>query len=385
MKMRKIFHIIFLLVFPFILSGCAVPAKPQISTPTSTLSQEADYKANFGELPPEYRERARKLGYKEGDIVSFRRDDSGNPIVLPPLEETKNIKEMKAKLLEVLIEKVCKKVEMPLNVSASLNPDDMTGHFTVRVKGKNLKKEFQKQAEQQGFKKDDTVAVRVDAVTWEAKVAPKTASFSARLIKVIPPTEPGGRPTFIAATNFDDLPPVDQKRAAEQGYHKGDEVMMQIKGTGSDLEIMPRSAAAAVPKVGAKPFPVGMRSSFSKLDRKDQNKARKLGYKEGDTIWKRLDEGIFNLVPATDVGEGPDVELIGAKYDPATQQIVMLGIAKFEKLSADEARKASALGYKPGDMVGLKVRKDKSDGATIMSPAETKSTIQMLEDIKKRQ
>jgi bifunctional DNA-binding transcriptional regulator/antitoxin component of YhaV-PrlF toxin-antitoxin module len=382
MKTRKIFHIMFLLVFPFILSGCAAPAKPRISTPSTILSQESDYKANFGELPPEYRERARKLGYKEGDIVSFRRDGSGNLIVLPPLEENKDIEQMKAKLWQVLTEKVCKEVEMPLDVSASLNPDDMTGHFTVRVKGKNLKEEFQKQAEQQGFKKDDTVAVRVDAVTWEAKVAPKGTSFSTRLIKVIPPTEPGGRPTFIAAANFDDLPPVIQKRAAEQGYHKGDEVTWRTKGTGSDLEIMPRSSAAAVPKPAARPFPVGMRSTFGKLDRKDQDKARKLGYKEGNTIWKRFDKEGFNLVPPADIGEGPDVELIGGNIDPATQQIVMLGIAKFEKLSADIAPKASALGYKPGDTVGVKIGKDKAD---IMSPAETKRTVQMFEDMKKRE
>lgn len=381
MKTRKIFQIIFLLVFPFILSGCAAPAKPQISTLSSILSQESDYKAKFVDLPPEYRERARKLGYKEGDIVSCRRDGTGNLIVLPPVEGTKDIEQMKVKLFQVLTEKVCRKVEMPLDVSASL-ADDMTGHFTVRVKGKNLKEEFQKQAEQQGFKKEDTVAVRVDAVTWEAKVAPKGTSFSSRLIKVIPPTEPGGRPTFIAAANFDDLPPVIQKRAAEQGYHEGDEVTWRTKGTGSDFEIMPRSSAAAVPKPGAKPFPVGMRSAFGKLDRKDQDKARKLGYKEGDTIWKRFDRGGFELVPPSDVGEGPDVELIGGNYDPVTQQIVMLGIGKFEKLSADIALKASASGYKRGDTVGVKIGKDKAD---IMSPAETKRTVQMFEDMKKRQ
>ena len=372
----------FLLVFPFILSGCAAPAKPPVSTPSSILSQEADYKANFGELPPEYRERARKLGYKEGNIVSFRRDGSGNLIVLPPVEESKTIEQMKAKLLQVLTEKVCKIVEMPLDVSASLNQDDMTGHFTVRVKGKNLKEEFKKQAEQQGFKKDDTVAVRVDAVTWEAKVAPKGTSFSSKLIKVIPPTEPGGKETIIYAANFDDLPPVLQKRAAEQGYHKGDEVTWRTKGIGSDLEIMPRSSAAAVPKPGARPFPVGMRSAFDKLGRKDQDKARKLGYKEGDTIWQRFKQGGFDLVPASDVGEGPDVELIGSTLDPATQQIVMLvGIAKFEKLSADTAHKASALGYKLGDTVGLKIGKDKTD---IMSPAETEYFVQMGENMKKK-
>jgi bifunctional DNA-binding transcriptional regulator/antitoxin component of YhaV-PrlF toxin-antitoxin module len=382
MKTRNIFHIIFLLVFPFILSGCAAPTKPGISTPSLILSQESDYKANFGELPPEYRERARKLGYKEGDIVAFRRDSSGNLIVLPPLEENKSIEQMKARLFHVLIERVCKKVEMPLDVTASLSLDDMTGHFTVRVKGKNLKEEFQKQAEQQGFKKDDTIAVRVDAVTWEAKVAPKTASFSSRLIKVIPPTEPGGRPTIIGAANFDDLPPVIQKRAAEQGYHEGDEVTWRDKGTGGPLEIMPRSSAAAVPKPGAKRFPIGLRSAFSELDRKDQDKARKLGYKEGDTVWKQFDKKGFNLVPPTDVGEGPDIELLGANYDPATQEIVMLGIAKFEKLSADKALKASALGHKPGDTVGVKIHKDKAD---MMSPTETKDTIRRFEDYKKRQ
>ena len=383
MKTRKIFHILFLLVFPFILSGCAAPAKPQISTPSSILSQEADYKANFGELPPEYRERARKLGYKEGDIVSCRRDGSGNLIVLPPVEESKTIEQMKAKLLQVLTEKVCKIVEMPLDASASLNEDDMTGHFTVRVKGKNLKEEFLKQAEQQGFKKDDTVAVRVDAVTWEAKVAPKATSFSSRLIKVIPPTEPGGKETFIAASNFDDLPPVLQKRAAEQGYHKGDEVTWRTKGTGSDLVIMPRTSATAVPKpFSARPFPMGSRSAFVKLDRKDQDKARKLGYKEGDTVWKRFDKEGINLVPPTDVGEGPDIELIGAHTDPFTDQIVMLGVAKFEKLPAHMALKASALGYKPGDTVAVELGKDKAD---VMSPAETKRTVQMFEDMKKRQ
>jgi hypothetical protein len=145
---------------------------------------------------------------------------------------------------------------------------------------------------------------------------------------------------------------------------------------------MPRSSAAVVPKLGAKPFPAGLRSAFGKLDSKDQDKARKLGYKEGDTVWKRFDKEGFNLVSPTDVGEGPDVELIGGNYDPATQQIVMLGIAKFEKLSADTALKASGLGYKPGDTVGVKIGKDKAD---VMSPAETKRTVQMLEDIKKRQ
>lgn len=363
------------------------PARAGNLISLQSILQEPDFKAKYEELPPEYRERARKLGYKEGDIVSCRRDANGNLVVLPPIEGNKTVEQMKAKLLLVLAERVCKTIEDPVDVTATLNPDDWSGYFTVRVKGENLKEEFEKQAGQQGFKKDDTVAVRIDAVTWEPKVAPKAISFSARLIKVIPPVESGGRPTIVMAARFGDLPSGYQKLAIERGYRKSDEVFMESRDTAGDLKIIPRSAASALIKAAAKPFLIGIRSRFEKLDKKQQKMARAMGYKEGDVIWRQMDSGEIKLQPAADVGDGPNIEIVGGElkpdsFNPSEMKMVMYGLTTFEKLKLDQADIATEQGFKPGDRVGVLIGGGKF---AILSPKETQEVIARFEKIDKEQ
>jgi hypothetical protein len=380
----KIFSFLFLIVLATVTVTPAAPSHPTISTTSSFGQQDAEFQAKFDELPPEYRERARQLGYKPGDSVTLRRNAAGTLVVLPPIEGNKAVEQMKAKLLQVLAEQVLKKVEMPLNIEATFKMDDLTpGHFSVESKFQNLKDNFQKEASKLGFKKDDTVKVQVDATSWAAKVVPKTISFPAQLLKVVPPTEPNGKPTLIIAAKFDDITPTMQKRAADVGYGKGDTVVMQDKGGGeTDREYIPRaSAEAMLPKSTAKPsFRFGFRYTFAELEKKDQDKARKLGYKEGDTVWKQFDSNTrkSELVPAAQAAGGPQVEILGAEVSvdqfsgrPAT--ITMIGITKFDNLRPDLQVTATGLGFKSGDMVGVKVRQGSE--AQLMSVAETQKAI----------
>lgn len=347
--------------------------------------QEPDFQAKFDELPPEYRERARQLGYKPGDMVTLRRNAAGNLVVLPPVEGNKSVDQMKAKLLQVLAQQVLKKVEMPLDIKATLNPDDLTGYFTVESKFQNLKEDFQKEAAKLGFKKDEMVKVRVDATSWAAKVAPKDVSFPAQLIKIIPPADPNGKPTLIVAAKFDDMPPAMQKRATDAGYGKGDTVVMQDNTGGTNWEYIPRSTAEAMlPRPTVKPsFYFGFRYTFAELEKKEQDKARKLGYKDGDTVWKEHKNRKTDIVPAAQAVGGPTVEILGAEIAPATlnspPEITMIGITKFENLRTDLQSRATQLGFKSGDMVGVTVKQGSE--ASLLSKAETEKEIADYERI----
>lgn len=379
MSFRRITIISFLLLLVFHAVGVTTTA---IGLKVAFAQQQTDFQAKFDELPPEYRDRARQLGYKPGDSVTVSRNAAGNLVVLPPIEGNKSVEQMKAKLLQVLADQVIKKVAMPLDVKATLNPDDFTGYFTVESKFQNLKDDFQKEASKLGFKKDDTVKVRVDATTWAAKVASKEVSFPAQLVKIIPPKEVNGKPTLVIAVKFDDMTPAMQKRAGDAGYGKGDTVVMQDNTGGTDWEYVPRSSAEGMlPKPTAQPsFYFGFRYTFEELEKKDQDKARKLGYKEGGTVWKQFDSNTrkSELVPAAQAAVGPRVEIVGAEIRPATfnspPEITMIGITKFDYLRPDMQVKATQMGFKSGDMVGVTVRQGSE--ARLMSVEETRKAIE---------
>jgi hypothetical protein len=376
-----IISFLLILVFPAIRVTTPVTGHPRIAMTFVFAPQQTGFQAKFDDLPPEYRERARQLGYKPGDSVTLRRNPAGDLVVLPPVEGNKSVEQMKARLLQVLADQVLKKVAMPLDVKATLNPDDFTGYFTVESKYQNLRDDFQKEASKLGFKKDDTVKVQVDATSWTAKVAPKEVSFPAQLVKIIPPKDPNGKPTLILAAKFDDMPTAMQKRATDAGYGKGDTVVVQDDGRGTDWEYIPRSSAdALLPRPTVKPsFFFGFRFTFPELEKKDQDKARKLGYKEGDTVWKQFDSNTrkSELVPAAQAATGPQVEILGAEIRPATfnspAEITMIGIAKFDNLRPDLQIEATRLGFKSGDMVGVKVTQGSE--ARLMSVEETKKAI----------
>ena len=381
MYFRRITTVSFLLLLVLPTARVIATGHARIAMKVAFAQQQNDLQAKFDELPPEYRERARQLGHKPGDSVTLRRNAAGNLLVLPPVEGNKSVEQMKAKLLQVLAEQVLKKVAMPLDVKATLNPDDFTGYFTVESKYQNLKDDFQKEASKLGFKKDDMVRVQVDATTWAAKIAPKEVSFPAQLVKIIPPKEASGKPTLIIAAKFDDMTPAMQKRATDAGYGKGDTVVMQSKGADLDWEYIPRSSAEAMlPKPTAKPsFFFGFRFTFAELEKKDQDKARKLGYKEGDTVWKQFDSNTrkSELVPPAQAATGPQVEILGAEVRPATfnspPEITMLGITKFDYLRADLQLNATQMGFKSGDMVGVRVKQGSE--AQLMSMEETRKAI----------
>lgn len=371
-----------LLIFSAVELTATATCQAAVAMTLALAQQQSDFQAKFDELPAEYRERARQLGYKPGDSVTLSRNAAGNLVVLPPVEGNKSVEQMKAKLLQVLADQVLKKVAMPLDVKATLNPDDFTGYFTVESKFQNLKDDFQKEASKLGFKKDDPVKVRVDATTWAAKVAEKEVSFPAQLVKIIPPKEANGKPTLVIAVKFDDMTPAMQRRAGEAGYGKGDTVVMQDNTGGTDWEHIPRSSAEGMlPRPTTKPsFAFGFRYTLAELDKKEQDKARKLGYKEGDTVWKQLDSNTrkAELVPAAQAVGGPRVEIVGAEIRPATfnspPEITMIGITKFDNLRPDLQVTAAQMKFKSGDMVGVAVRQGSE--VRLMSVEETRKAIE---------
>lgn len=368
-----------------------LPAKPASDPvsgdpPRRPVAAQEPNQVKFEELPPEYRERAKALGYKEGSLVPVRRGAGGELTVLPPVEGNR-VEEMKAKLTQLVISKIARKVELPLTISATLNPDDLTGYFDISFKVKDLKEDLQKQAQALGFKKDDTVDVQVDAVTWEYKIAPKSETYVAT-VKVEPSKEPGGQPSILSTAKFDDLPSNLQKQASQAGYKKGELVTWRQRVGEKGIEFVPPTAGESVPKAAsAEPtFQVGMRHSFVSLEKKDQDKARKLGYKEDDTVWESLDRKTakFEMVRASEVGNGPQFEMLGGLIKPGPpQRVVLVVVAKFEVLNGNMQLQARAQGYKEGNMVGLEYD-PKLGQFEILGPPRTQEILSIYEKTQKK-
>lgn len=275
---------------------------------------------------------------------------------LAHIQQNKTPEQIKEKLGKVLVEKVIRKPEDNLDVQASLpldNPNAGPKHFDVSVKYENLKDDLQKQARSLGFVKGDKLTVRVDATTWEPRVL-STMSFSAEVQEFIPSKEPGGRPSIRAVARFDVLTPQLKSRARELGYREGDMVNLLAKSPNAPLEVLPRTVEKSE---SAPSFRLGMKSTFDKLNKDEQKRALKLGYKEGDTVWREYVKDKFEIVPAARVGDGPEIELLGGRINPVTQELSLIGLAKFKNLSPSAQEAARRLGYKEGDNVGYEVKR----------------------------
>jgi len=372
-----------------------------------TAKQESVFRSKFENLPAEYQERARRLGYKEGDMVEMRRDSSGAIVVLPPLKESKTPEQMREKLTSLIKEKIAQKMTDDVKVTAMLALDG-TGHFTIRLKFETLYKELQTQAKKLGFRKGNTVEVRLDAATWKYRVIPKEkkAKFSGNVQEIIPPEEPGGSPSYRMTAKYSVLPKDQQKRAKKMGYSKKDAVRFIYREDTKEYKILPP------------PLKFAIVTSFQELDKKEQAKALRLGYKMGDKIWKtpfnskgqfvqgnkvtvkgvRVDgrvktaivtKGEYILLPAAKVGSGPMLEITQVLLEQKSAMgrvqntFVFRCVARFEVLDLDVQQLARKKGHKEGDKVRLNydVKADKfeikSSGVRkkpIKAPAAVKKT-----------
>ena len=280
--------------------------------------------------------------------------------------------QIKEKLGKVLLDKVIRTPVEDLDVKASValdNPNAGPQHFDVSVNFDNLKDEVQKQAQGLGFVKGDKVTVRVNAKTWEPKVL-STVSFDAQIQELIPPKEPGGRPSLRVVAKFDALSPQLRSSAKAFGYREGEMVNLLAKSPSTPLEVLPRSAAAAEP---APSFRFGLRSPFAKLKKDVQKRALKLGYKEGDTVWEEFVQGKMELVPPNKVGDGPEIELVSAKINPMTNELSLIGVARFNRLTQAAQAEARRYGYKEGDRVAYEVKRS-GGGPILLGPSEVPRT-----------
>lgn len=278
---------------------------------------------------------------------------------------------LKEKLGKVLVDKVIRKPVEDLDVQTSVpveNPNAGPQHFDVGVQFENLKDEMQKQAQNLGFMKGDKVTVRVDAKTWQPRVV-STITFNADIVEIIPAREPGGRPSLRVAAKFASLTPQLKSSAKGLGYSEGEMVSLLAKSPSAPLEVLPRSAAKTEP---APTFRFGMKSPFSKLKKDVQKRALKAGYKEGDTVWEEYVQGKLALVPANRVGDGPEIELISAKINPMTNELSLIGLAKFNRLTPAAQDAARRYGYKEGDRVAYEVRRTGSP--ILLGPSEVPRT-----------
>lgn len=263
--------------------------------------------------------------------------------------------QLKETLAKVLVDKVLRKPEdLDVHAAASIeNPNAGPQHFDISVKFENLKDEMQKRAQQLGFMNGDTVTVRVEVKNWEPKVL-STVSFDADIVELIPSKEPGGRPSLRVAAKFASLTPQLKSSAKALGYNENEIVNLLAKSPSAPLEVLPRSSVKNEP---APTFRFGMQSPFSKLKKDVQKRALKLGYKEGDTVWEEYVQGKMEVVPANRVGDGPEIELVSAKFNPATNELSLIGLAKFNRLTPAAQDAARRYGYKEGGRVAYEVRR----------------------------
>jgi len=318
------------------------PGWIETSVQEQTSKQENVFRSKFENLPAEYQERARRLGYKEGDMVEMRRDASGTLVVLPPLKESKTPGQMREKLTSLIAEKIAQKMTDDVETTFLLALDG-TGHFTIRLKFEALYKELQTQAKKLGFRKGSTVAVQVDAITWEYRVLPKEkkAKFSGYVQEIIPPEEPGGSPSYRMTAKYSVMPKDLKKRAKKMGYGKKDVVLFIYREDTKEYKILPP------------PLVFGIRSSFKELESKEKVKARSLGYREGDTVWFTIGRTISDqpMVPKAKAGSGPLYEIDHAEME--NDKLIFVCVARFEVLNKTMRQKAREKGHKEGDKVRL--------------------------------
>jgi len=325
------------------------PGGMETSFQEQKAEQESVFRSKFENLPAEYPERARRLGYKEGDMVEMQRDSSGALIVLPPLTEYKTPEQMREKVRSLIAGKIVQKMTDDVKVTVRLALEDGTGYYTIQLKFEALYKELQTQAKKLGFRKGDTVEVRLDAVTWKYRVLPKEkeTKFSGDVLEIIPPKEPGGSPSYRVIAKYSVMPKDFQKRAKKMDYGKKDLVIFIYREDTKEYEILPP------------PFVFGSSKSFEKLESKKKVKARSLGYKEGDTVWFKTGRTLLDqsIVPKAKVGSGPLFEIKQGKMEKdkytGESKLILECIARFEDLGANYRQLAREKGYKEGDKVRL--------------------------------
>ena len=339
------------------------------NNPEEKQTQEKVISKKFEELDAEYREKAKRLGYKDGDMVEMRKEADGKLTILPPSQEILTPIKLKEKLMNLISQKIAKKVtdeDIDIQMKLAL---DLTGDFTIKTGFENLYENIQEEAKKKGYKKGDTVQIKVDAPSLEYRVV-KTfpeMKWPAKILDVIPAKEEGGLPSFRSVSNFNVLPKNLQKQAKAKGYKKGDPVRYIFHDATDTFEIL------------QKPLLIGLPCEWKELTPKEQKKAKKLGYKAGDIVWKssdskgkfyipkevlikavRLDgkvclvigtKGLFTLVPSIKVGIEPQMKITHVMIDGATHKITFRCLCKFQDLSVGDRVLAISAGYKKGDEI----------------------------------
>jgi len=322
------------------------PGWMETSIQEQKAEQESVFRSKFENLPAEYQERARRLGYKEGDMVEMRRDSSGALIVLPPLKESKTPGQMREKLNSLITGKIAREMTDDVKITAMLALDG-TGHFTIRLKFEALYKELQAQAKKLGFRKGNTVEVQVDAATWKYRVLPKEkkAKFSGNVQEIIPPEEPGGSPSYRMTAMYSVLPKDLKKSAKKMGYGKKDTVRFIYREDTKEYKILPP------------PLKFGIRYSFRQLNKKEQDLALRIGYKKGDTVWKTFDsKWKTRIVSAAKAGSGPLLEVsedVLLEQEGGVMKPILQCAARFEVLDLAVQQLARERGHEEGDKVRL--------------------------------
>jgi hypothetical protein len=348
----------------------------------------------FEELDAENKQKAIRLGYKEGDMVEMRQEPGGILVILPPPQEIMTPEKMKEKLLALVAEKIARKVDDEnVNIKFMLAMD-LTGNFTVRTLFDNLHQGIREEAAKMGFKERDAIEVQVDATTWEYHIIPaqKVKEFKSEVLEIIPPKEPNGLPSYRCVAKFEDLPEMVQKKAKAVGYKNDEAVRFIYHEATKEYEILPS------------PLLIGLPNPWENLTAKEQEKALKLGYKEGDSVWKTSDakgklnipekvsikalnidgsvqlvidtKGMFELAPASRVVTPPLLKIthVILKQDfsggNVSNIILLRGTAKFEDLSDSQKEKALAAGYKAGDEVLLYYNPEANSYETKSKPTE---------------
>lgn len=339
------------------------------NNPEEKQTQEKVISKKFEELDAEYREKAKRLGYKEGDMVEMRKGLDGKLIILPPSQEILTPIKLKEKLMNLISQKIAKKVtdkDIDIQMKLAL---DLTGDFTLKTGFENLHETIQGEAKKKGYKKGDTVQIKFDAPSLEYRVV-KTfpeMKWPAKILDVIPAKEEGGLPSYRCVSNFNVLPKNLQKQAKAKGYKKGDPVRHIFHAATNTFEIL------------QKPLLIGLPCEWKELTPKEQKKAIKLGYKAGDIVWKSSDakgkfpfpksvvikavqldgkvqlvidtKGLFTLVPSVKVGDGPQMKITHVMMDGFTQKITFRCLAKFSEVSDGDRALALTTGYKKGDEI----------------------------------
>jgi len=278
------------------------------------------------------------------------------------------IAKLKQRVTALLVSEQGSEPEVSFPVEVTFDSDGAS-RVIVQIPLKRLKHDFQVEARRKGYEVDDRVHVLLDTRDPAPQIQKKQVSFSVSILKASP-LESGPGATLISAADYGLLPPNLRDDAKEAGYRCDQPVVLRSIPHSNDLSVVPLPEAEQyLPRTELRRFQAGYCTDFASLDPTDQAKAVSLGYSEGSPVWNRICAP-GELVPVTEVGAGPKVEILRARREPGPDsRTSVISVTCYEYMNDRMKARARELGYGAAGKIGIQY--DSALGRMkVLAPAE---------------